>query len=117
MAYDIYGNNLKPGYCEVHPHVGEEYPCWICCKEIEQENERQRMNRQFQEAQNKDFEKAIQEQYESSFKNESVDKVFEIDFEGHVLAKIKVVNNEIEVLASINGYGNKVTSSIKQIPE
>lgn len=30
MAYDIYGNNLRRGYCEVHPNVPEEYPCSIC---------------------------------------------------------------------------------------
>lgn len=30
MAYDIYGNNLRIGYCEVHPQVNEEYPCSLC---------------------------------------------------------------------------------------
>ena len=30
MAYDIHGNHLTPGHCEVHPHVSEPYPCWIC---------------------------------------------------------------------------------------
>lgn len=33
MAYDIYGNNLRKGYCEVHPYVYEEYPCYICLQE------------------------------------------------------------------------------------
>lgn len=35
MAYDIYGNNLRPGHCEVHPHVHEEYPCSLCLMEKE----------------------------------------------------------------------------------
>lgn len=30
MAYDIYGNDLRKGYCEVHPNVHEEYPCELC---------------------------------------------------------------------------------------
>jgi hypothetical protein len=31
MAFDIYGNRLRQGYCEVHPHVHESYPCSECC--------------------------------------------------------------------------------------
>lgn len=30
MAYDIYGNHLRPGHCEVHPDVRHEYPCQCC---------------------------------------------------------------------------------------
>lgn len=30
MAWDIYGNTLTPGYCEVHPWIHEEYPCHLC---------------------------------------------------------------------------------------
>jgi len=30
MAYDIYGNHLRRGYCEVHPDIPEEYPCSGC---------------------------------------------------------------------------------------
>jgi|SRR5690554_1067870 len=33
MSYDIYGNPLRRGHCEVHPHVHEEYPCSICIQE------------------------------------------------------------------------------------
>lgn len=33
MSYDIYGNNLRPGHCEVHPSVHEEYPCSVCMME------------------------------------------------------------------------------------
>ncbi len=36
MSYDIYGNNLRPGYCEVHPDNPEPYPCSICQIEVEQ---------------------------------------------------------------------------------
>lgn len=33
MSWDIYGNPLRRGYCEVHPNVHEEYPCSICMAE------------------------------------------------------------------------------------
>lgn len=33
MSFDIYGNNLRGGHCEVHPHVHEEYPCSVCLAE------------------------------------------------------------------------------------
>lgn len=31
--FDIYGNNLKAGHCEVHPHVAQPYPCSACTSE------------------------------------------------------------------------------------
>lgn len=33
MSFDIYGNNLMSGHCEVHPFVHESYPCSICIRE------------------------------------------------------------------------------------
>ena len=30
MPYDIYGQPLRPGYCEVHPDIHEEFPCSEC---------------------------------------------------------------------------------------
>lgn len=30
MSWDIYGEPLRRGHCEVHPHVHEEYPCSVC---------------------------------------------------------------------------------------
>ncbi len=54
MPYDIYGNPLKRGYCEVHPNIGEEYPCSLCLAEIElqqRKNEHQKaMEREHQKA-------------------------------------------------------------------
>lgn len=46
MTWDIYGNKLQHGYCEVHPHVPEEYPCYECrMRDQIQENEKsQRQN-------------------------------------------------------------------------
>lgn len=95
MSYYIQGNVLKEGYCEVHPHVPEYYPCYICCQEIDRENQRQ---------QHKD-EQLQPEQPEP--------KIYEIDFEGHVLAKIEVYNGELKVLAAMNGYGNAITAKFR----
>lgn len=36
MSYDIYGNHLRRGYCEVHSDIPESYPCSICSMESEQ---------------------------------------------------------------------------------
>lgn len=41
MAYDIYGNNLASGHCEVHPWVGESYPCSLCYAENANRNQKQ----------------------------------------------------------------------------
>ena len=30
MSWDIYGEPLRRGHCEVHPYVHEEYPCSAC---------------------------------------------------------------------------------------
>lgn len=38
MSYDIYGNPLQRGHCEVHPHVHEEYPCSVCIQESNNRN-------------------------------------------------------------------------------
>ena len=36
MSFDIFGQPLKRGHCEVHPHVNEEWPCSLCLMESEQ---------------------------------------------------------------------------------
>ena len=54
MAFDIYGNGLIPGYCEVHPQVNEEYPCLLC-----------RMD-EYKHPMNKQKELEIQKEYEES---------------------------------------------------
>ena len=41
MSYDIYGNPLRRGHCEVHPHVHEEYPCSVCVAESRRHQDEQ----------------------------------------------------------------------------
>ena len=31
--FDIYGQPLRKGYCEVHPYMLGEYPCSLCIEE------------------------------------------------------------------------------------
>lgn len=38
MSYDIYGNPLRRGFCEVHPSINEEWPCCLCVLERNQRN-------------------------------------------------------------------------------
>ncbi len=33
MEFDIYGNPLRRGHCEVHPNMLGEYPCTMCIQE------------------------------------------------------------------------------------
>ena len=53
MAYTIYGGYLKPGHCEVHPDITEEYPCRKCYEEKiidqQQQEEEKIINQQQQE--------------------------------------------------------------------
>jgi len=35
MSWDIYGNSLRRGHCEVHPHVHEPYPCFVCVNDAQ----------------------------------------------------------------------------------
>jgi len=57
MSYDIYGERLQRGHCEVHPWVAVEWPCPICM----QESSAQKAERR---AYDEDCRKLQQEQYE-----------------------------------------------------
>lgn len=50
MAFDIYGENLRSGHCEVHPWVHEEYPCSVCYSESDQKQKQSKSDsEQYQE--------------------------------------------------------------------
>lgn len=48
MAFDIYGERLERGHCEVHPHVHEEYPCSVCISSKRQK-ERQKSDEYYKQ--------------------------------------------------------------------
>jgi len=45
MAYDIHGEVLEGGHCEVHPWVHEEYPCSLCSSERETHQREEKQQR------------------------------------------------------------------------
>lgn len=53
MAYDIFGNVLAAGHCEVHAHVREEYPCSLCIRERREYEENQARQFEREEANRK----------------------------------------------------------------
>lgn len=75
MAWDIYGNNLKAGYCEVHYWVPEEYPCYLCMRDIEQENKR-RDDRDLVEQAYQEHMEAIEREYQEECELEIVSSKF-----------------------------------------
>jgi len=50
MSWDIYGQPLKGGHCEVHPDVHESYPCSLCYAQREREQMRQREHDEYMRA-------------------------------------------------------------------
>ena len=57
MAYDIYGQRLASGHCEVHPWVGESYPCSLCYAESKPKHDPR------QKEYEKEYERAEAEHY------------------------------------------------------
>jgi galactose-1-phosphate uridylyltransferase len=55
MSYDIYGNHLRPGYCEVHPNHRGIYPCDLCEEEIAEND--------YYKQQEKDYFRQQEEEY------------------------------------------------------
>lgn len=48
------------------------------------------------------------EAYHAAKIKEVEEKEYQIDFEGYVLAGIKVKGSELELIGAMNGYGNKI---------
>lgn len=48
MPFDIYGESLRRGYCEVHPHVNQSYPCDLCYAEHDRQSEKEREKKQYE---------------------------------------------------------------------
>lgn len=40
MSWDVYGQPLRPGHCEVHPDTPAPYPCPRCLDEQQAERDR-----------------------------------------------------------------------------
>lgn len=65
MAFDIYGNYLRPGHCEVHPEVHEGYPCSEC--DDEYYSYRREQERQYEKYCEDELSKQYQEHLENQY--------------------------------------------------
>jgi len=68
MVYDIYGRHLRPGYCEVHPDVHQQYPCSVCLMEAERDH--------WIEKEQRAYEQEIYEQYCRDMEAERICELF-----------------------------------------
>ena len=68
MAYDIYGNDLERGFCEVHPYIKQEYPCSVCLAERRKFDEEKKQAKQ----QQKEYYKHLEFQNPNNPNNETV---------------------------------------------
>lgn len=94
MAYNIYGNDLRRGYCEVHPHVQQEYPCDICCVEIEKSNNQNRNQYPYgnpeQFDQNIEWTRVVIDMLIVRIPKSDLDSsLLDIDFSGNYMIQIK----------------------------
>jgi len=55
MPYDIYGQALRPGHCEVHPDVHETYPCSFCLMQADQEAQQRQQYERYCEEQAEEY--------------------------------------------------------------
>jgi hypothetical protein len=120
MAYDIYGNNLRRGYCEVHPHVNQEYPCDICCRDIDQNNRNN--NHQYpygnpeQFDQNLEWVRVVIDMNIVRIPKLDLDKnPVDIDFNGNYLIQIQQEENSKlwKICNAMNGHGNNCFEEFK----
>ena len=120
MAYDIYGNDLRRGYCEVHPHVHQEYPCDICYREIEQNNRNNQMQN--------DYYKSIDPSLDTETVRIVIDMLIvripkinvdsnsiDVDFNGNYLIQIqKEEGSELwKITNAMNGHGHNCYNEFK----
>jgi hypothetical protein len=99
MGWDIYGERLTPGHCEVHPWVAQGYPCSIC----DIENERDQVNRkQFMDAEREYYEQMEQDHRHS------------IAYSGNLKYRILCWVNGIldKLLKKINAEKKEITDNV-----
>ena len=117
MAFDIYGNDLRKGYCEVHPHVHQTYPCSVC---LSKKNESSRQSNQI---------KNNRRSFDPSLgtvrividmlivripKEELSNEFIDVNFDGYYLIQIQNLGNDKWVVTNgMNGYGDNVYEEFK----
>jgi hypothetical protein len=74
MAWDIYGDTLERGHCEVHPWVHCEYPCPTCIAE-------QKRNQELKRQENEHY-AAIEREHYKEIEQNHIDNLRGIDGDG-----------------------------------
>lgn len=64
MSWDIYGEPLRKGHCEVHPWVHEEYPCSVCYSESDKEKREKEQQRQLSIEREREMQRQMEVEYE-----------------------------------------------------
>lgn len=60
MSWDIHGEPLAPGCCEVHPWVREPFPCGICVADSRRYEEQRQEEEAFWHAQQDEYYAGLQ---------------------------------------------------------
>lgn len=63
MSYDIYGEILRSGHCEVHPHIHEPYPCSLCLADDRRREDDRRAEREYERQINAEYERYCEEMF------------------------------------------------------
>jgi hypothetical protein len=64
MSYDIYGEVLSRGHCEVHPWVHEEYPCSLCFADNEKYRKQNQQEKKYYEQMEREYAESIERDYQ-----------------------------------------------------
>lgn len=56
MSYDIYGERLERGHCEVHPWVHQGYPCSVCMADYDRHKREKREQERMESKMRQDYE-------------------------------------------------------------
>ncbi len=93
MSWDIYGEKLERGHCEVHPWVGEEYPCTICINTQENNRKQEEAYRQHE----LEWYKAIEEEQRHLYLIENDDEYKILsETEENLLKQLSIIKEKKE---------------------
>ena len=94
MSYDIYGENLRNGHCEVHPHVHEPYPCSVCLSENDNRPNFKAQQRYYDNAEREYYEAMEREHYEEMAREDSF--------------YFRFLTNVVNILSTITKYAESI---------
>ena len=93
MSWDIYGNPLRKGHCEVHPWVHEEYPCPVCYSESAERERKKEQQRQLSIEREREMQRQVEYDHMRSVINMIVENNNQIDDE--TAEKLKAVHKMV----------------------